>query len=61
MRRESGLEPDDEVDVVVRDGSAAFVAGAGPAGRGKRAVEAFLGKGDVELSTEEILALTRGE
>lgn len=60
IRRELGLEIGDEVEVVVRDGVAMIVAASGPTGRGRRVVEALLGKGDVELSTDEIMALTRG-
>ncbi|HEY0573601.1 MAG TPA: AbrB/MazE/SpoVT family DNA-binding domain-containing protein [Pseudonocardia sp.] len=60
VRRELGLEPGDEVDVVVDGGVARIVPASGPAGRGRRIVEAMLGKGDVELSTDEIMALTRG-
>jgi hypothetical protein len=56
-----GLEPGDEVDVVVRDGAAVIVPVSGPVGRGRRVVEALLGSGDVELTTDQIMALTRGE
>lgn len=61
VRRELGLEVGDEVDVVVRDGVATIVAATGPTGRGRRVVDALLGRGDVELSTDEIMSLTRGE
>jgi AbrB family looped-hinge helix DNA binding protein len=61
VRRELGLEPGDEVDIVVRDGAATIVPAHGPSGRGRRIVDALLGRGDVELSTDEIMALTRGE
>jgi AbrB family looped-hinge helix DNA binding protein len=61
VRRELGLEPGDEVEIVVRDGAATIVPTEGPSGRGRRIVDALLGRGDVELSTDEIMALTRGE
>ncbi|TQM44657.1 AbrB/MazE/SpoVT family DNA-binding domain-containing protein [Pseudonocardia cypriaca] len=61
VRRELGLEPGDEVEIVVRDGVATIVPAQGPSGRGRRIVDALLGRGDVELSTDEIMALTRGE
>jgi AbrB family looped-hinge helix DNA binding protein len=61
VRRELGLEPGDEVTIVVRDGAATIVPTQGPSGRGRRIVNALLGRGDVELSTDEIMALTRGE
>jgi AbrB family looped-hinge helix DNA binding protein len=61
VRRELGLEPGDEVEIVVQDGIATIVPAQGPSGRGRRIVDALLGRGDVELSTDEIMALTRGE
>lgn len=61
VRRELGLEPGDEVAIEVRDGVAAIVPAEGPSGRGARVVAALLGRGDVPLSTDEILALTRGD
>ena len=60
VRQELGLHPGDEVDVVV-DGRAAKIVPAGArASRGSRVVESLLGKGDVRLSTDEIMAMTRG-
>jgi len=61
VRHELGLEPGDEIDVVVRDGVATIVPATGPTGRGRRMVDALIGRGDVDLSTDEIMALTRGE
>jgi len=61
VRRALGLEPGDEVDIVVEDGAARIVPLHGPSRRGERIVEALLGKGDVAMSTDEIMALTRGE
>lgn len=61
VRRELGLEPGDEVEIVVRDGVAAIIPAHGPSGRGRRVVEALLGRGDVAMTTDEIMALTRGE
>jgi AbrB family looped-hinge helix DNA binding protein len=61
VRRELGLEAGDEVEIVVRDGVATIVPTQGPSGRGRRIVDALLGRGDVELSTDEIMALTRGD
>jgi len=59
VRRELGLEPGDEVEIVVRDGVATILPAGGPSGRGRRIVGALLGRGDVALSTDEIMALTR--
>ncbi len=60
VRRELGLEPGDEVNVVVQGGVAHIVPAGEPRTRGRRVVEALLGKGDVELSTDVIMAMTRG-
>lgn len=49
------------MDIVIDDGVARIIPVHGPVGRGKRIVESMLGKGDVSLSTDEIMALTRGE
>ncbi|HEX4099535.1 MAG: AbrB/MazE/SpoVT family DNA-binding domain-containing protein [Pseudonocardiaceae bacterium] len=61
VRRELGLEPGDEVSVVVQGGVARIVPAGEPRTRGQRVVEALLGKGDVELTTDEIMAMTRGD
>lgn len=61
VRRELGLEPGDEVSVVVQGGVARIVPAGEPRTRGRRVVEALLGKGDVELTTDEIMAMTRGD
>jgi len=60
VRHALGLEPGDEVDVMVEDGFARIVPADGVTGRGRRVVDALLGKGDVDLSTDEIMAMTRG-
>lgn len=60
VRHDLGLHPGDEVDVVAEDGVARIVPVGAPVGRGRRAVESLLGKGDVHLSTDEIMAITRG-
>lgn len=61
VRRELGLEAGDEVDVIVHDGVARIVPATGPRTRGQRVVEALLGKGDVDLTTDQIMAMTRGD
>lgn len=60
VRQQLGLHPGDEVEVVTVDGVARIVPADGVATRGRRVVEALLGKGDVDLSTDEIMAMTRG-
>jgi AbrB family looped-hinge helix DNA binding protein len=62
VRRQLGLEPGDEVDVVVSDdGTARIIPADGPRTRGERLVEALRGTAEVKLTTDEIMALTRGE
>jgi AbrB family looped-hinge helix DNA binding protein len=61
VRDELGLRPGDEVDFVVEDGTARIVRAASSGRRGKRIVARLRGQGDVPMSTEEIMALTRGE
>lgn len=61
VRREVGLEPGDEVTIDVHDGVVRIVPASGHAGRGARIVDALLGRGDVTLPTDGILALTRGD
>jgi AbrB family looped-hinge helix DNA binding protein len=59
VRTELGLRPGDELDFVVANGEAHLVR-VPPGGRGRRVVERLRGRGDVRMSTEEIMALTRG-
>jgi hypothetical protein len=63
IREKAGLLPDTEVDFAF-DGHVVTIVRArapkGP-GRGARLVAHLRGRGDVAMSTEEIMALTRGE
>lgn len=45
----------------MQDGVARIVPAGKPRTRGQRVVEALLGKGDVDLSTDEIMELNRGD
>ena len=61
IRERLGLLPHTEVDFEVR-GDVVVVTKAKRGGRrGRRIVEAMRGRGDVRMSTDEILALTRGD
>lgn len=60
IREQLGLLPDTEVDFVV-DGDSARIVRAEGTGRGRRLVERMRGRGSVKMTTDEILALTRGE
>jgi AbrB family looped-hinge helix DNA binding protein len=61
VREELGLQPGDEVEFVVEDGAAKIVRAASQGQRGQRIVARMRGRGDVPMTTEEIMALTRGE
>jgi AbrB family looped-hinge helix DNA binding protein len=63
IRERTGLMPDTEVDFVV-DGDAVRIVKAPDSrgrGRGARAVERLRRAGRVSMTTDEIMALTRGE
>jgi AbrB family looped-hinge helix DNA binding protein len=60
IRERLGLLPHTEVEFEVR-GDVVVVTKAQGHRRGRRIVEALRGRGDVPLSTDEIMALTRGE
>jgi AbrB family looped-hinge helix DNA binding protein len=61
VRRMLGLRPGDEVEFVV-EGDAVRVVRSGRSPRhGRRIVDNLRGRGDVAMSTDEIMALTRGE
>ncbi|MGI5129328.1 AbrB/MazE/SpoVT family DNA-binding domain-containing protein [Pseudonocardia sp. CA-107938] len=58
VRRELGLEPGDEVEIVVQGGCAVIVPATRPAQSGNGVVASSLERGDVVLSTDQIMALT---
>ena len=59
VRRRLGILPDSDVEITVRGSEAVLRKVAGRA-RGRKVVAALRGRGGVRMSTEEILALTRG-
>jgi AbrB family looped-hinge helix DNA binding protein len=61
VREELGLRPGDEVEFVVEAGAAKIVRAASSPQRGHRIVARLRGRGDVPMTTEEIMALTRGD
>jgi bifunctional DNA-binding transcriptional regulator/antitoxin component of YhaV-PrlF toxin-antitoxin module len=63
IRAQAGLLPDTEVDFAFDGQVVTIVPAAAPrhAGRGARVVAHLRGRGDVAMSTEAILALTRAE
>ncbi len=64
VREQAGLLPNTEVDFVVEEGSVRLVKATQHRGqsRGERAVERLRAQGHrIPMTTDEILALTRGE
>ena len=61
VREELGLQPGDEVDFMVEDGAARIVRAADHGERGRRIVARLRGRGDVPMTTDEIMALVRGD
>ena len=59
IRERLGLFPHTEVDFEVQ-GDAVVLKKTPTRRRGRRVVEHLRGRGNVQMSTEEILALTRG-
>jgi AbrB family looped-hinge helix DNA binding protein len=63
IREKAGLLPGTEVDFELADDSVRIVRAKAPKGetRGQRAVRLLRGSATVKMSTDEIMALTRGE
>jgi AbrB family looped-hinge helix DNA binding protein len=64
IREEAGLLPNTEVDFVVEDGNVTIrkARSTHPSSRGNRAVRLLRGQaGGVAMTTDQIMALTRGE
>jgi antitoxin PrlF len=61
IRDQVGLMPGDAVAFRVAKGEVRMVKVDGQPSRGARAVEAMRGRATVQMTTDEIMALTRGE
>ena len=61
IRERLGLLPHTEVEFLVKDGAAILRKVRDRPGRGRRIVEHLRGRATSGMSTEEILAHTRGE
>jgi AbrB family looped-hinge helix DNA binding protein len=59
LRERFGLLPDTEVEFQPAGNGVRIHKARRGSGRGKRVVDRLRGRGDVKLSTDEILALTR--
>ena len=62
IREKAGLLPNTEVDFVLDRGGVRLVKAktTGRGGRGAAAIRRLRGSGTVKMSTDEIMALTRG-
>jgi AbrB family looped-hinge helix DNA binding protein len=61
IRERLGLVPGTPVEFAVEGDAVRITRASGAAGRGARVVSALRGGGDVDMSTDDIMALTRGE
>lgn len=61
IRRKLGLLPNTEVEFDVEGDKVTIRKASGHTGRGKEIVERLRGTGKKHMTTDEIMALTRGE
>ena len=61
IRELAGVGPGDEMDFVYEDGVIKLVRSEGTKTRGQRLVEHMWGRATVRMTTDEIMALTRGD
>ena len=61
IRERLGLFPETEVEFRVADGHVEIHKAKGRSGRGRALVERLRGSGAVQMTTDEIMALTRGD
>lgn len=61
IRQKMGLLPNSEVDFAIRGNSVLIIKSTNPTrSRGKKLVAQIRGKATVSMTTDEIMALTRG-
>lgn len=60
LRKKTGIFPGSEVEFVEQKGRL-YLQKVKGSGRGKAFVERMTGQSDVDMTTDEIMALTRGE
>jgi AbrB family looped-hinge helix DNA binding protein len=61
IRQKAGLLPNTEVEFVMERGKVVVRKTAGSGRRARRLLDALQGKGSVRMTTDQIMALTRGE
>lgn len=60
LRDQLGIGPGTEVEVIRRNDTLVVRKAADRTGRGAKLADRLRGRGDIALSTDEIMALTRG-
>ena len=61
VRQRLGIFPQSEVEFVVEGNTVILRTVTSEASRGKKLIEAMRGRATVRMTTDEIMALTRGE
>ena len=61
IRRKAGMLPQTDVEFVLEGNTVTLRPVLGTVGRGKRIVDVLRGRATVRMTTDEIMALTRGE
>ena len=61
IRAQAGLLPNTDVTFEFRDGEVLLKKSPGQATRGQELVERMRGKATIRMTTDEIMALTRGD
>lgn len=61
IREKAGLLPGTEVEFVLNGKSALIQKQSSSRRRGRRLLRALVGKGDVNMTTDQIMELTRGD
>lgn len=61
VRQHLGIFPQSEVEFVVEGNTVVLRAITGETSRGKKLIETLRGRATVRMTTDEIMALTRGE
>jgi len=61
IRQKLGIMPHTEVEFVLEGDDRAVLRKVNQSDRGDRLIETMRGKGSVSMSTDDIMALTRGE
>jgi AbrB family looped-hinge helix DNA binding protein len=61
IRRAAGMLPNSEVEFTIEGEKVIITKAARQPDRGERIVRHLRGSGDVKMSTDQIMALTRGE